>query len=103
MSRNHAGELNISKTVTCLYQDQQKGAAIVNRLDQAGISRSGIDVYSDASGNLTDSLENAGVPRSDAHAYAEGVRRGGSLVISKRREADAGRSLWRSHHPSRHS
>jgi uncharacterized protein (TIGR02271 family) len=70
----------MSKTVTCLYQDQQKAAAIVSRLEQAGISRSGIDVYSDASGNLMSALENAGVPGSDAHAYAEGVRRGGSLV-----------------------
>jgi hypothetical protein len=27
-----------------------------------------------------DDLEDAGVPRSDAHAYAEGVRRGDSLA-----------------------
>ena len=70
----------MSKTVTCLYQDQQKASEIVSRLEQAGISRSGIDVYSGASSNLMDALENAGVPSSDAHAYAEGVRRGGSLV-----------------------
>jgi uncharacterized protein (TIGR02271 family) len=70
----------MSKTVTCLYQDQQKASEIVSRLEQAGISRSGIDVYSNASGNLMNALENAGVPSSDAHAYAEGVRRGGSLV-----------------------
>jgi uncharacterized protein (TIGR02271 family) len=70
----------MSKTVTCLYQDQQKASEIVSRLEQAGISRGGIDVYSDASGSLMDALENAGVPSSDAHAYAEGVRRGGSLV-----------------------
>jgi uncharacterized protein (TIGR02271 family) len=70
----------MTKTVTCLYQDQQTAAAIVSRLEQADIARSDIAVYSDASGNLTDDLENAGVPRADAHAYAEGVRRGGSLV-----------------------
>jgi uncharacterized protein (TIGR02271 family) len=70
----------MSKTVTCLYQDQQKASEIVSRLEQAGISRGGIDVYSDASDNLMNALENAGVPRSDAHAYAEGVRRGGSLI-----------------------
>ncbi|WP_114948508.1 YsnF/AvaK domain-containing protein [Microvirga calopogonii] len=68
------------KTVTCLYQDQQKAAVIVSRLDEAGISRSGIDVYSDASDDLIDDLEDAGVPQSDASAYAEGVRRGGALV-----------------------
>jgi uncharacterized protein (TIGR02271 family) len=73
----------MSKTVTCLYQDQQKASEIVSRLEQAGISRGGIDIYSDASGSLMDALENAGVPSSDAHAYAEGVRRGGSLVAVK--------------------
>jgi uncharacterized protein (TIGR02271 family) len=70
----------MSKTVTCLYQDQQKAAMIVSRLEQAGISRGVVDVYSDASDDLIDTLEDAGVPRSDAHAYAEGVRRGGSIV-----------------------
>jgi uncharacterized protein (TIGR02271 family) len=70
----------MSKTVTCLYQDQHKASEIVSLLEQAGISRGGINVYSDASDNLIDDLENAGVPRSDAHAYAEGVRRGGSVV-----------------------
>ena len=70
----------MSKTITCLYQDQQKASEIVSLLEQAGIARAGIHVYSDASDNLIDDLENAGVPRSDAHAYAEGVRRGGSVV-----------------------
>ncbi|MGF9764810.1 YsnF/AvaK domain-containing protein [Microvirga sp. 0TCS3.31] len=70
----------MSKTVTCLYQDQQKASEIVSRLEQAGISRGDISFYSTLSDDLIDDLENDGVPRSDAHAYAEGVRRGGSLV-----------------------
>jgi uncharacterized protein (TIGR02271 family) len=70
----------MSKTVTCLYQDEQKASEIVSRLEQAGISRGDISFYSTASDNLIDDLEDDGVPRSDAHAYAEGVRRGGSLV-----------------------
>jgi uncharacterized protein (TIGR02271 family) len=70
----------MSKTVTCLYHNQQKASDIVSRLEQAGLSRSDIHIYSDHSDNLIDDLEDAGVPRSDAHAYAEGVRRGGSLV-----------------------
>ena len=70
----------MSKTVTCLYQDQQKASEIVSRLEQAGISRGDISFYSTPSDNLIDDLENDGVPRTDAHAYAEGVRRGGSLV-----------------------
>jgi uncharacterized protein (TIGR02271 family) len=70
----------MSKTVTCLYQDEQKASEIVSRLEQAGISRGDISFYSTPSDNLIDDLEEDGVPRSDAHAYAEGVRRGGSLV-----------------------
>ena len=70
----------MSKTVTCLYQDQQKAGEIVSRLEQAGISRGDISFYSTPSDNLIDDLENDGVPRTDAYAYAEGVRRGGSLV-----------------------
>jgi uncharacterized protein (TIGR02271 family) len=70
----------MSKTVTCLYQDQQKASEIVSRLEQAGISRGDISFYSTPSDNLIDDLENDGVPRTDAYAYAEGVRRGGSLV-----------------------
>jgi hypothetical protein len=36
----------MTKTVTCLYQDQEKAAAIVSRLEQAGISRGDISFYS---------------------------------------------------------
>jgi uncharacterized protein (TIGR02271 family) len=70
----------MSKTITCLYQDHQKASEIVSRLEEAGISRGDISFYSTPSDNLIDDLENDGLPRTDAHAYAEGVRRGGSLV-----------------------
>jgi hypothetical protein len=36
-----------------------------------------------ATGGIVGSLTGAGVPESDAHVYAEGVRRGGSLVTAK--------------------
>jgi uncharacterized protein (TIGR02271 family) len=83
----------MSKTVTCLYQDQQKASEIVSRLEQAGISRGGINVYSNASDNLISDLENVGVPRSDAHAYAEGVRRGGSVVAVECDEGELNRVI----------
>lgn len=70
----------MTKTVTSLFQDRHKASAVVNRLEQADISRGNVTVYSDASDNLIDDLEVAGVPRSDAHAYAEGLRRGGCLI-----------------------
>ncbi|MCB5175849.1 YsnF/AvaK domain-containing protein [Microvirga lenta] len=70
----------MTKTVTSLFHDRSAASAIVSRLEQAGLSRSDVTVYSDASDNVSDALEGAGVPRSDAHAYAEGVRRGRSLI-----------------------
>lgn len=36
-----------------------------------------------ATGGLVGGLTNAGVPERDAHVYAEGVRRGGTLVTAK--------------------
>ena len=42
-----------------------------------------------ATGGLIGSLTNAGVPEDDAHVYAEGVRRGGSLVTARVDDARA--------------
>ena len=72
----------MTKTVTALFHSEQHAAAAASRLQQAGIPRDGIDIWS-APINLAPVLEDAGVSRSDAHAYAEGVRRGGSVVIVK--------------------
>ena len=81
----------MAKTVTSLFHDQHKAASAVNRLEQAGFPRGNVTVYSDASGNLIDDLEDAGVPRSDADAYAEGVRRGGCLVVVECDDDEVGR------------
>lgn len=43
-----------------------------------------------AAGGLAGSLTGAGVSETDAHAYAEGVRRGGTLLTVKSDEARAG-------------
>jgi hypothetical protein len=40
-------------------------------------------VVGGAAGGLIGSLTQAGVPEEDAHVYAEGVRRGGSLVTAR--------------------
>ena len=44
-----------------------------------------------ASGGLVGSLTGAGVSRDEAHVYAEGVKRGGSLVTVRADEAEASR------------
>jgi hypothetical protein len=44
-------------------------------------------VVGGAAGGLVGALTHAGVPEEDAHVYAEGVRRGGSLVTARVDEA----------------
>ncbi|QJE71988.1 YsnF/AvaK domain-containing protein [Aerophototrophica crusticola] len=44
-------------------------------------------------GGIVQSLVKAGVPNDDAHAYAEGIRRGGSLVSVHAHDADAARII----------
>lgn len=44
-------------------------------------------------GGIVQSLVKAGVPNDDAHAYAEGIRRGGSLVSVHAHDADAARVI----------
>jgi hypothetical protein len=40
-------------------------------------------VVGGAAGGLVGALTHVGIPEQDAHVYAEGVRRGGSLVTAK--------------------
>jgi len=70
----------MTKTITSLFHSGQHAATAASRLEQAGIPRSNIDIWS-APINLAPLLEDAGVSRADAHAYAEGVRYGGSVII----------------------
>jgi heat induced stress protein YflT len=44
-----------------------------------------------ATGGIVGALTEAGVSKEDAHAYAEGVRRGGTLVSARVAEADRAR------------
>src|SRR5205085_5078419 len=46
-------------------------------------------VVGGAAGGLVGSLTGAGVPENDAHFYAEGVRRGGTLVTARVDDARA--------------
>jgi hypothetical protein len=77
----------MTKVVTSLFHSEQHATAAANGLEQAGIPREEIDIWSTPH-NLAPLLEDEGVSRADAHAYAEGVLRGGSLVIVKCGDAE---------------
>lgn len=72
----------MTKTVTSLFHSEHHAAAAANRLKQAGIPADDIDIWTTPH-NLAPLLEDLGVTRSDAYAYAEGVVRGGTVVIAK--------------------
>jgi hypothetical protein len=56
---------------------------LVATLTGAGVGA----VVGSGAGGLIGSLTHAGVPEDDAHVYAEGVRRGGSLVTVRTEES----------------
>jgi uncharacterized protein (TIGR02271 family) len=75
------GSLFMSKTVTSLFRSPEAAADVVTRLEKLGIGRDDITVHTGSDSSFVSSLDDLGVPRSDAQAYAEGVRRGGCLVV----------------------
>src|SRR5262249_52278297 len=53
------------------------------------------------SGGVIEAMTGAGVPEADAHLYAEGVRRGGTLVVARVDESkvDLVEAIMRRHNP----
>jgi len=53
------------------------------------------------SGGIIEAMTGAGVPEEDAHFYAEGVRRGGTLVVARVDESqvDLAEAIMRRHNP----
>ncbi len=90
----------MAKTVTCLFGSDFQASSSVRELEQSGISQGKICLFTASGNNRTwdgtsgfdestsgshhDRVENYlitnGVPRDDARAYAEGVRRGHALI-----------------------
>ncbi len=78
----------MSQTVVGLYDDHSTAEKVVDKLDNQGFTRSNIHVESHSGkgtgsfGNdLVGGLSQRGVPDDEARFYAEGVRRGGTLVV----------------------
>jgi stress response protein YsnF len=106
----------MAKTLVGLYDAFTDAQQVVEDLAKAGFSRSDISLathstggvknqhtdYSYAEqrasagsrgGELINLLTNNGVPRDEADSYAEGVRRGGTLVLVKASEGETDRGL----------
>ena len=101
----------MAKTAVALYDDATTAYAVFDELTSSGLSEDEISVVvSEAEtstagtprgtsgplgagrielSELTDRLGHLGVPRDEAEYYAEGVRRGGALVVVRASDADA--------------
>lgn len=102
----------MTKIAVALYDDETVARTVADELRGAGIAESDISLASHASiqagaresefstaggplsrlgssGNLFENLMDLGVPRDEAEAYAEGTRRGGSLVLVRTDDAHA--------------
>src|SRR5918911_2878866 len=109
----------MAKTLVALYDTVPEADRVVQELMADGFSRSDIHlalndtqsratqrstVEGDAAyagATLLATLADLGVPADEAHAYAEGVRRGGALVVveSSDDRAERGMAILRRLHP----
>ena len=71
-----------ARYIVGLFDDRSDADSVVKELKDAGFSGGDIhtDHHGDAGRGFVDKLTDHGVPDKHAHYYAEGVRRGGSLV-----------------------
>lgn len=102
------------KTIVALYDDAAPVERVLSELEDAGIPRSSFQIVGRPSsdhpldqsgtgsafgsdfgvaGSRVSSLTSLGVPEGDAQAYAEGVRRGGVLLVGRVAESSCGRAL----------
>ena len=108
----------MAKTLVALYDTCTDAERVVHELIDDGFARSDVhlaldhttsrtassSVARDAAyegATLMDTLTDLGVPSDDAHSYAEGVRRGGALVVveSSDDRAERGMEVLRRLHP----
>jgi stress response protein YsnF len=109
----------MAKTLVALYDTFTDAEQVVQELMADGFERNDIHMALDHTkgratppasvewdsayegANLTDTLADLGVPYDEAHSYAEGVRRGGALVVveSSDGRADRGMEMLRRMHP----
>lgn len=71
----------MAKTAVALYDTVNEAQQVVNELTDVGFNAGSIQILSDNTNNVVATLTSAGLPRSDADAYAEGIRRGSNVVM----------------------
>lgn len=84
----------MSRTITALFDTKADADAGAERLRQAGVDASHVNVHDQTTHRTTDgpatgkdqglwaSIKNAFIPDEDRHTYEEGIRRGGFLLTA---------------------
>ena len=75
----------MATVIVGLVSDAHQARGLIRALDDAGFSGEDIDMSS----ALLPELAQRGIPDEDARVYAEGVRRGGTLVTARVEDAKA--------------
>ena len=106
----------MAKTIVGLYDDRTTARTVINDLEEAGFGQDHLRFASTQKGDATgydidatndasaDSLTSYGVADDESRFYAEGVRRGGSLVIARVHDDDVDRAvdIMAGHNPVRY-
>jgi stress response protein YsnF len=90
----------MSKTLVGLYDTHAEATQVVDALSKNNFQRTNIELVGHKGNGHGDGhtrelarrLIDRGMPEDDTHLYAEGVRRGGSLVLVEASEAQADRA-----------
>ena len=105
----------MAKTIVGLYDHRKTARTVINDLEEAGFGQDHLRFASTQKGDATgydidanndanaDSLKSYGVAEDESRFYAEGVRRGGSLVIARVHDDDVDRAvdIMSGHNPVR--
>ncbi len=87
----------MSKVIVALYDTRDDAETAARAIEAGGFDRGATEIAShgDAArdGGLLSRLTDWNVPESDAHVYAEGLRRGGTLLILHTEDAEVDRAV----------
>ena len=71
----------MAKSVVGLFDNPSDAQAALRDLERAGLSGNNVSLVDNATSGLASALTGAGIPEEDAALYADGVQRGGSLIV----------------------
>ena len=105
----------MAKTIVGLYDDRATALRVARDLEDAGFGQDHLRMTSHEDGDATDYdfdvseakpayFTRYGIPNDEAGFYAEGVRRGGAIVIARTHDSDAERAadIMAGHNPTRY-